>query len=126
MSCPGCCEPPKFVDYRETSVTTLMGMVRYSRAYYHCDDCHHGWFLTDQEMRLEHKQTPGCREVVSLTGNLEPFAEAAERLLVKLTGLNLSASTVRRVTEVVGDDVSHRRAAGETLVGQRQFNDLAP
>ena len=66
-------------------------------------------------MGLEHKQTPGCREVVSLTGNLEPFAEAAERLLVKLTGLNMSASTVRRVTEAVGDDVAGRRAEGETL-----------
>lgn len=61
------------------------------------------------------KQTPGCREVVSLTGDLEPFAEAAERLLVKLTGLNVSASTVRRVTESVGNDVAARRAAGETL-----------
>lgn len=61
------------------------------------------------------KQTPGCREVVSLTGDLEPFAEAAERLLVKLTGLNVSASTVRRVTESVGNDVAARRAEGETL-----------
>jgi hypothetical protein len=92
-----------------------MRNVRYSRAYYHCEHCHHGWFLTDEEMRLERKQTPWCREVVSLTGNLEPFAEAAERLLVNLTGLNASASTVRRVTEAVGNDVADRRARGETL-----------
>lgn len=103
------------MDYRQTSTTTLAGGVRYSRAYYHCDHCHRGWFPTDAEMGIEHKQTPGCREVVSLTGNLEPFAEAAERLLTKLTGLNLSASTVQRVTEAVGNDVAVRRAAGETL-----------
>lgn len=115
MSCPHCREAAKFVDYRQTSTTTLAGGVRYSRAYYHCDHCHRGWFPTDAEMGIEHKQTPGCREVVSLTGNLEPFAEAAERLLTKLTGLNLSASTVRRVTEAVGNDVAVRRAAGETL-----------
>lgn len=115
MSCPGCRESAKFVGYRETSATTLAGGVKYARAYYHCDHCHRGWFLTDEEMGMEQKQTPGCREVVSLTGNLEPFAEAAERLLVKLTGLKLSASTVRRVTEAVGDDVAERRAAGETL-----------
>jgi hypothetical protein len=92
-----------------------MGGVKYSRAYYHCDHCHQGWFFTDEELGIERKRTPGCREVVSLTGNLEPFAEAAERLLVKLTGLNVSASTVRRVTEAVGNDVAARRAAGETL-----------
>lgn len=103
------------MDYRPTSATTLAGSVRYSRAYYHCDHCHQGWFLTDEEMGIEQKQTPGCREVVSLTGNLEPFAEAAERLLVKLTGLNVSASKVRRVTEAVGEDVAERRAEGETL-----------
>jgi hypothetical protein len=62
-------------------------------------------------MGIEHKQTPGCREVVSLTGDLEPFAEAAERLLTKLTGLNLSASTVRRVTEAVGDEGENKVSA---------------
>ena len=105
----------KFVGYRETSVMTLMGELRYSRAYYHCDHCHHGRFFTDEEMGIVRKQTLGCREIVSLTGNAEPFAEAAERLLVKLTGLNMSASTVQRVTEAVGNDVAARRAEGETL-----------
>lgn len=92
-----------------------MGRVRYSRAYYHCADCHQGWFFTDSELGIEQKQTPGCREIVSLGGDLEPFAEAAERLLNKLTGLNMSASTVRRVTETVGNDIAVRRAEGETL-----------
>jgi|GEM_PF-952510 hypothetical protein len=93
----------------------MMGKVRYSRPYYHCEHCHQGHFFTDRELRIEQKQTSGCREIVSLTGDLEPFAEAAERLLVKLTGLNVSASTVRRVTEAVGNDVAVRRAAGETV-----------
>ena len=115
VNCPHCHESAKFVDYRSTSATTLAGRVQYARAYDHCDHCQEGWFPTDEEMGIEHKQTPGCREVVSLTGNLEPFAEAAERMLTKLTGLNLSASTVRRVTEAVGDEVAVRRAAGETL-----------
>ena len=112
ISGPECGESTKFVGYRETSITTLMGSVRYSRAYYHC---HQGQFFTDGGRGIEGKQTPGCREIVSLTGALEPFAEAAERLLVKLTGLNVSASVVRRVTEAVGNDVATRRAEGETL-----------
>ena len=115
MSCPHCHEAAKFVGYRETAATTLLGGVRYSRAYYHCDHCHQGWFPTDEELGVAGQQTPGCREVVSLTGSLEPFAEAAEKLLTKLTGLNLSASTVQRTTEAVGADMAERRVAGETL-----------
>ena len=103
------------MGYRETAATTLLGGVRHSRAYYHCPHCREGWFPTDEELGLADRQTPGCREVVSLTGDLEPFAEAAEKLLTKLTGLNLSASTVQRTTEAVGADVAQRRAAGETL-----------
>ena len=109
MSCPHCHEAAKFVGYRETAATTLLGGVRYSRAYDHCGHCHEGWFPTDEEMGVAGQQTPGCREVVSLTGSLEPFAEAAEKLLTKLTGLNLSASTVQRTTEAVGADMAERR-----------------
>ena len=94
---------------------TLLGSCRHERVYYHCKHCGHGWFPLDDELGVAHKQTPGCREVVSLTGTVEPFAEAAEKLLHKLTGLNLSASTVRLTTERVGADVAQRRAAGETI-----------
>ena len=113
--CPKCHETAKFVDYRDSGLRTLLGGVRHDRAYYHCGHCHHGWFPTDEEMGIEHKQTPGCCEVVTLTGTVEPYAEAAEKLLLKLTGLNLSASTVQVTTERVGAEVAERRAAGETL-----------
>jgi hypothetical protein len=103
------------MDYRGCGVWMLLGHGRHDRAYYYCAHCGHGWFPTDEEMHIAHKQTPGCCEVVSLTGVVEPYAEAAEKLLHKLTGLNLSASTVQVTTERVGDDVATRRAAGETL-----------
>lgn len=115
MICPECHELAKFVEYRGSGLRTLMGCGRHDRVYYHCGHCGRGCFPTDDELGIEHKQTPGCREVVSLTGVMEPFAEAAETLLLKLTGLNLSASTVQLTTERVGADVADRRAAGETL-----------
>jgi hypothetical protein len=113
--CPHCHESAKFVDYRDSGLHTLLGSGRHDRVYYHCSHCHQGWFPTDEELGIEHKQTPGCREVVSLTGVVDPFDEAADTLLLKLTGLNLSASTVQHTTEAVGADVAKRRAAGETL-----------
>jgi hypothetical protein len=96
-------------------VWTLLGAVRRDRAYYHCGHCGHGWFPGDEELGIAHKQTPGCCEVVALTAAVEPFAEAAEKLLHKLTGLNLSASTVQVTSERTGAQMARRRAAGATL-----------
>jgi hypothetical protein len=90
-------------------------VVVYERAYYHCEHCHSGFFPTDEEFGIERKQTPAAAEVISLAGVLEPFAEGAERVLPRLTGLNVSASTVQRTTEAVGQNVAECRAAGETI-----------
>ena len=122
MICSQCHESAKFVEYRDSGVRTLLGSGRHDRAYYHCGHCGHGWFPTDDEMGIEHQQTPGCCEVISLTGTVEPYAEAAEKLLLKLTGLNVSASTVQVTTERVGGEVAERRAAGETLGPQTPWD----
>lgn len=92
-----------------------MGKFRYERCYYHCDDCNTGWFPTDEELRIRRRKTPGAEEVISLAGVVDAFDEAAHRVLHKMSGLNLSKSTVQRTTEIVGDDVAQRRAAGETF-----------
>lgn len=52
-----------------------------------------------------------------MVGVLQPFAETAETVLPRATGLNVSASTARRTTEAVGEDVARRRAGGETFGG---------
>ena len=62
--CPQCHAMAKFVDFRDSGLLTLLGGIRHDRAYYHCGPCHHGWFPTDEEMGIEHKQTPGGCEVV--------------------------------------------------------------
>jgi len=67
---------------------------------------------------LENKQTAAAQELITLAGTLEPFAENGETLLPRLSGLWVSASTVRRTTERVGADVARRRAAGEVFGGE--------
>lgn len=115
MSCPHCREAAKFVGYRECRPTCLFGKIVYERAYYYCRDCKSGWFPTDAEFGIEAHQTSGAREVISMLGVLEPFASVAERVLPRLTGLNVSASTAQRTTELVGEDVARRCAEGETF-----------
>lgn len=103
-------------------MTTLLGRVVYERAYYYCGQCRAGIVPTDQEFGIERKQTPGAAEVVSLTGVLEPFEDGARQVLSRLAGLNVSASTVRRTTEEVGEDVARHRAAGQTIGPEQEWD----
>lgn len=99
-----------------------MGDVVYERAYYYCPQCRQGHFPTDAEFGFVRRQTPAVQEVVSLMGLLEPFDEGAHKVLPRLSGLSLSAATVRRVTEEVGQDVADRRASGETFGPERVWD----
>lgn len=57
----------------------------------------------------------GATEAVALAGTLGSFAEAATKILPKLSGLRVSESTVERTTERVGEDVGKRLSAGRTF-----------
>jgi hypothetical protein len=92
-----------------------MGEAWYERAYYYCPHCRHGHFPTDESFHLASHRTAGADEIISLVGLLEPFDEGAHQTLPRLTGLNVSSSTVQRTTEAIGSDVAQRRAAGETF-----------
>lgn len=98
---------------------SLLGPVTYERAYYHCDGCRHGWHVGDAELRLTTSRTPGAQEVIALAGVQEAFAECAERVLGRLAGLRVSASTVERVTESAGQRVAELRAT-EVSIGPQE------
>ena len=115
MSCPACGEDARAKGYRECRVQTLLGEVVYERAYYHCRHCKTGWFPTDEELGQEGRRSRGCREVISLAGVLQAFEEGSVDVLPRMAGLNVSASTVQRVTETTGDDIARQRAEGDAL-----------
>lgn len=117
MSCTACGEDAKFINYRSCHPLCLFGKIVYERPYYYCGHCQSGWHPTDAEFGIEKRQTRGAREVISQIGVLEPFVESAEKVLRRATGLAVSPSTARRTTESVGEDVSRRRAAGDTFGG---------
>lgn len=99
-----------------------MGPAVYERAYYYCPHCGQGHFPTDEELGVARKQTPGAREVTALMGVLEAFEEGAAKVLPRLSGLNVSASTVQRTTEDAGEDLAQRRSAGETFGPERAWS----
>jgi hypothetical protein len=116
MSCPKCKDSARFVDYREKRITSLVGDMRLSRPYYHCEHCHTGTWPWDEVLRLSPERlTPGAQEVVSLHGILNSFGKAAERVLEKSAGLRLSESTVERTTEAAGERLGASLEQGEVF-----------
>ncbi len=87
--------------------------MRIKRGYYHCAECHHGLTPWDAELQLDQTAglTPAAREVTCLAGVQSSFAQASERMLTIMSGLQLSESTVERVTEATGERVSEQLQA---------------
>jgi hypothetical protein len=120
LACPPCGEAAKFVKHRPKA---RRGLLRYRRAYYHCDHCHTGSFPWDVHVGLtHHRRTPAAEEASSLAGTAAGrFGGAAQKLLRKLSGLALGTSTVRRVTEAAGRRAGESLKAGHALGARVQW-----
>jgi len=84
-------------------VLTVHGAVRVQRAYYRCARCPQSFIPYDTVLGLRDSISPGFRPLVCLAGTLAPFADAAEDIVRRYTGIRLSASTVLRCTEAEGE-----------------------
>lgn len=85
-------------------------------AYYHCSHCGHGYQPWCESLRLEKGAlTPAAKELSSLAGVLGSFADGAERVLRKMSGLHLSESTIERTTEAAGERLAERLETGQAL-----------
>jgi hypothetical protein len=86
------------------------------RAYYHCPDCRRGHCPADAGFGLGPSDlTAGAEQLAVLFGATASFAEAAERLLPKASGLRLAESTIERATEAAGKRLGEALAAGKVL-----------
>ncbi|HWA25012.1 MAG TPA: ISKra4 family transposase, partial [Lacunisphaera sp.] len=111
-----CGASAKFVNWREKTVESVFGDIRLKHSYYHCACCGASQMPWDAALRLGNRRvTAGAEEVIALAGLLTSFGQAAETTLVKLTGIRVSESTVRRVTEDAGEELAKRLAAKETF-----------
>lgn len=87
---------------RPKGVQTLLGWITVERTYARCPACGAGSCPADAALGLQRdSHSPGVRRLASRFGALLPFAQAAATLQ-EAAGIQLSASTVRTVTEAVG------------------------
>jgi len=94
-------------------------MVLARRAYYHCSACGKGHCPADAGFGLGRSDlTAGAEQLAVLFGTTASFAEAAEKLLPKASGLRLAESTIERLTEAAGQRLGKRvRQSLEQKVG---------
>jgi hypothetical protein len=102
---------------------SAFGDLRLSCSYYRCVHCKASQQPWDEQLRLGARRlTAGAEEVVTLAGLLSSFQQAAESTLVRLTGIRLSESTIRRVTEEAGARLARRLAEKETFGPSESWN----
>lgn len=116
MTCPGCGQAAAFHGHRAHTPTSLVGPVRYRRAYYLCRRCGHGLCPFDRRAGLTARDlTPGLERVTALAGTVADSFEKAAELVDEMAGTRLGESTVERTTEDAGARLAADVQAGRTF-----------
>jgi hypothetical protein len=116
VTCPHCGQAAAFHSHRWHTSFSLVGPVRYRRAYYLCRRCGKGLFPFDHDAGLTTRDlTPALERVATLAGAVADSFERGAELLDELAGVRLSESTVERTTEDAGRRVADAVAAGATF-----------
>ena len=103
-----CGQRAHYRELRSKSILTVVGPVQVSRLCYLCSGCHQGQFPADVELDIEHTEfSPGVRRIQALVGQDTPFDHGREQMKV-LAGLEVTAKSVERTAEAVGEDIARR------------------
>lgn len=107
------------MSYRDKRIVSLVGEMSLSRPYYHCSHCHEGIWPWDATLCLSSERlTLAAQEITALAGTLHSFGKAADRVLEKMAGFRLSASTVERTTEAAGESLGSRLKDDQEIFGE--------
>jgi hypothetical protein len=95
---------------------SLVGPIRYRRAYYLCRVCGKGLFPFDHDAGLTARDlTPALERVATLAGTVADSFEKGAELLYEMAGVRVSESSVERTTEDAGTRLAEAVEAGKTL-----------
>jgi len=95
--CPECGGPMADKGRQTRQVETREAPVRVERGYRHCSACGRGLFPLDERLGLCGTFSEGVVRDGALLGSLLPYGQAAESY-TQMSGIALSASTLRRLT----------------------------
>jgi hypothetical protein len=116
VTCPHCGRTAEFHSHREHTSLSLVGPIRYRRAYYLCRSCGKGLFPFDRDAGLTTRAlTPALERVATLAGAVADSFEKGADLLAEMAGVRLGESTVERTAEDAGSRLADAVAAGATF-----------
>jgi hypothetical protein len=99
----GCGHRAELAGYRDKAVDTVLGPVTIRRAWYHCDQCHHGLAPRDAQLGIAGQgMSAGLRKMTARAAAAVPFAAAA-RLVGELAGITLTGRRAGRRAEADGN-----------------------
>ena len=97
-----CGRRQKYMNDRERSVVSLLGVFRFKRAYYWCGECSESSAPLDDAFSIAHTRfSPAVRNAVSLMGAEVAFGRGA-MLMEELTGIRISKRKHREISEATG------------------------
>ena len=116
MICPHCDQAAEFHAHRPHTPTSLVGPVRYARAYYLCRRCGQGLFPFDRQAGLTSRNlTPALERIATLAGTVADSFEKGADLLQEMAGVRLGESTVERTSADAGQRLAAAVQAGRTF-----------
>jgi hypothetical protein len=116
VTCPHCGRTAEFHSHRVHTSFSLVGSVRYRRAYYLCRVCGQGLFPFDRDAGLTTRSlTSALERVATLAGTVADSFEKAAELVQEMSGARVSESTVERTAEDAGRRLADLVEAGATL-----------
>jgi hypothetical protein len=123
----GCGGQAVYAGSRPKTVTTVLGPVRITRAWYHCAACQHGFAPRDRQLglRASGALSPGLAEMSALAGAEVSFTRAAA-LMAGLAGVTLSPRTIERSAEAAGAAARAAAQAEAAAITARQVMPLPP
>lgn len=110
--CPRCDRLVGMIASRDRTVRTTCGSLAFTRPWYHCHGCHHGFSPVDSALALPPaaRISPALQEwLVRLAATAPPRESAA--LLTELTGLVVHHDTLRQHATTVGTALAAADAA---------------
>jgi hypothetical protein len=127
--CPRCGRGVRVQSWRPRTVRTMCGAVRYERPWYSCRSCHQGFAAADERLGLPPatRLSAGLHTWLVELGGHTDFREAAW-LLHRLTGLEVTAETIRQRTDAAGMELEAeaQRASAEVERTQEAAAPLDP
>ena len=97
-----CGREARFAGRRPKTFTTALGDLTPERAWYHCDECGHGFSPRDRALGMADSfLSPAVLRMIGVTAARTSFGGSSD-LLRELAGLALSAKTVERHAEALG------------------------